>query len=361
MIGKGAGTQFVPRNSLTGDEPVPIRTGSSSSGVPATLSYHRPLPGDSGPLLPLQSPNAGAVQVATQPVAGQVQAPRAPGRLARARDLISDFVTATGRLVAGGDLQKYLAARAARLEKSLNEAIDAGKSRAELAKLVEVAVEVHYELSQWKGTTRKEEVELLQKCIDMHDHIQRIADPKLDMANFTAMIARKAHTLYFNLATGVEARRTANGFAWDGTKRQPSQVDLLACARGAFMNCRADVENTKPEPLRLADLYTVRQLQDLPLGDVVDGNALTKREVDLWCADPPQNPWPVEPRLLRFYDAAKHAAWEVRARENNAMRRGHLAQHMPLNPDPELAKRDNRENMADLIAGFAADLPEARG
>jgi hypothetical protein len=365
MIGKSVGTAVVHGNSLPGNVLAPTTTGSSSSGDPAATAILQPTsPRDSGgPLQPL-------APAAAQPLAGHVQAPPVLASLARARNLIGDFVTATCRNVPGSDARhRYLVAQARTLERSLNDAINtaksngpiAGKTKTGLIRLLEKAIEVHYELSQWKGTAKEDEVNLLHRCMDMHDDLQQAITPRvIQMAEITSRIARKAHAIYFKMATGVQVERTVDGFALMGTPCRAPQVKLLECARAASMNVRAEASSHKPRTLPLADMYSVHELQDLPLDEAVDGTKLTKREIDLWCANPPQNPWPVEPRLLRFYDAAKFAAQGVRARENNEMRHELVAQHMPHNPDPQLAARDNRANMADLIAGFAADLPDDR-
>lgn len=363
MIGKSVGAQFVPSNSVTGIGPLRTEAGASTPGDPAdTLSLRPPLPSDSGgPLLTLQPPHA-VVLSAEAPE--HVASPPAE-RLARARAVISDFVTSTGRLIAGSDNQQYLAGRAARLEKSLNAAIVDGKSHAELASLAETAFKVHYELSQSKGISQEAQLKLLQKCLDMYDGVERIVTPRtLHYWDVTKEIAYKAYLIQFKLATGMDV-------TWDvvrhlnlinltpkGKPRATSEVDLLGYARAASLFRRARCMQRRPE---LNQIYTAHQLRHMPIGIPIDGNRLTSQEIHLWCSEPPQNPWPVEPRLEGFYEAAKLAARQVRAAETNALRREALAQHMPHNPDPELAVRDNRDNVADLIAGFSADMPDDRG
>lgn len=333
--------------------PLPTPPGSSNSGVPATTLNLQPASPMSvgGPLQALQPTHALPAQP-LQAVAGQVQAPQASG-MARARSVINDFVTAVCRNVPGSDARRrYLAAEAPKLEKSLNEAIDAakatvpmaGKTNTELIGLLTKAIDAHYALSQWKGTDPEDEVKLLQTCMDMHDHLQQaIAPHVIHMEDIRRTIGRKAHAIYFKMATGVGAQRGFDGFELAGTPCKPAEVNLLACARAAYMNSHAQVGYRKLASLPLADLYHVSQLQDLPLTAPLDGNALTKREIDMWCADPPQNPWPVEPRLLRFYEAAKHAAQGVRRREE-------LVEHLPT---AQLPPYDDRAQMAELIAGFA--------
>lgn len=351
MIGKGVGTGVVHRSSLPrNDLAQASTTGSTGAGDSApALSLQPASPTDSGgPLQPL-------AQATAQPVAGQAQATPDSRTLARARVLISDFISATGRLVAGSDKKEHLVGRAEQQEKSLHEAITAGKSPAVLAKLTETAVRGHYELSQRKGTSKEAELKLLQKCLDMYDGVKKIVPPgTLHSKFFLEEIAFKAYALQMNLATGMEVKRDAfmsDAPTLQGRPCEISKVDLLGFARATSLHSRAGYN----QPPGLNQLYTAQQLRYMPMGDAIDGNRLTRQEIDLLCADPPQNPWPVEPRLERFYDAARLAAREVRALENNEMRRELIAQHMPHNPDPELAARDNRANMADLIAAFAAD------
>jgi hypothetical protein len=364
MIGRSVNAALASQGVQAGNVIEPTSESPSGSGTAATnlLAMQPTSPIERGE--PLQ-----ALQPSPVPT-GHVQAPPSPGRLARFRALINDFVTATCSKVPGTDARhNYLAAEAAKLEQSLNDAIDAAKAhqpmngitKSGLIRQLEKTIKVHYELSQWKGTASERQVKLLQQCMDMHDHLQQtIAPREIHMEDLTKGIARKAHAIYFKMATGMDAERTIDGFALKGTPREASQVNLLACARAAAMNVHAEAASHKPQTLALAAVYTVGQLQELPLGDAVDGAMLTQREIDLLCANPSQNPWPVEGRLLRFYAAAKHAALEVRTREANAARREQLAQDMPPNPDPDLNVRDDQDMVADLIAGYAADLPDDR-
>lgn len=348
-----SGPQIVRRNSLADNDLQLGGARSSGSADPArTLSLQPSPAGSGGPLLTLHPPDAAPAQAA-----GHVEAPPIRGRLAHARDLISDFVTTTRRLVPGSDRTKYLAVEAARLEKSLNEAIASGKSHAELAQLAETAVKVHYELSQCKGTPKDAELSLLKKCLDMYDGVAQIVTAeKLHLKRFTWDIASKAYALQVNLSTGMNVRDRGFGVTvLEGARPTASKVDLLGWARAASLYRRAAYAQ---EPPGLDTLFNdAQQLRNMPMGNPIDGNRLTREEINLLCANPPQNPWPVEPRLQRFYDAARLAAHEVRAAEKNAMRRERLAVDMPPNPDPELAKRNDPIAVADLIAGYASDVP----
>jgi hypothetical protein len=185
-----------------------------------------------GPLQPLQPSPAGA---------SHVNAPPASGRLVRARALLNDFVTATCSKVPGTDARHiHLAAEAERLEQSLNDAIDAakahqpmdGKTKTGLIRHLEKTIKVHYELSQWEGTASEGRVKLLQKCMDMHDHLQRAIAPRdIHVEDLTNGIARKAHAIYFKMATGVDAERTIDGFALNGTPCEASQPRAKSLAR----------------------------------------------------------------------------------------------------------------------------------